>query len=303
MHRKLKDGYVIKVFDPWRSPLCTCPLKYSLHPYTGCTHQCIYCYASSYIRVRRSTPKKEFILKLRRDLRKVNPLIPITLSTSSDPYPPEEEKYKLTRKTLELLVPKGLKILIVTKGTIITRDLDIIAKGNVAVTMTITTISDYLARKLEPNAPPPSKRIEALRALVEHKVPVGVRIDPIIPYINDDLHDLRKLIKELRDIGVEFIITSTYKAKPDNLKRMVNAFPDLREKFYELYMVKGVKIHGYMYLPQEIRIKILKKVIDLAREYNMKYSVCREGLGREFITAPTCDGTHLIPQRIKPQGV
>ncbi|MEM2014385.1 MAG: radical SAM protein, partial [Desulfurococcaceae archaeon] len=52
---------VIREFDPWKSPLCTCPRKYSLHPYTGCDHSCLYCYATSYIRSRKSVPKKKFL--------------------------------------------------------------------------------------------------------------------------------------------------------------------------------------------------------------------------------------------------
>ncbi len=301
MDKSIRNGYVIKLFDPWRSPLCTCPIKYSLHPYTGCSHQCVYCYATSYIRVRKSIPKRDLIQKLKRDLRKVNPALPIVLSTSSDPYPPEELQYKLTRKVLELLVPRGFKILIVTKGTIITRDLDLLSKGNAAVTMTITTIHDYLSKKLEPNAPPSSSRLEALRRLVNSKVPVGVRVDPIIPYINDDVEDIYMLLKELKNIGVKFIVTSTYKARPDSLKRLTNAFPEIARKVNELYRKHGIRVHGYIYLPLDLRIKILKNVISIAKQFKMKYAICREGLGQEFTNSPTCDGTHLIPIRIKLQ--
>ncbi len=291
-------GGVLSVFDPWRSELCTCPFKYSLQPYTGCSHQCLYCYATSYIRVRKSIPKKNFVNRLLMDLRRADPRVPISMSNSSDPYPPEEEEYRLTRRTLEILLPRGYRVLIVTKGVLVTRDIDLLSKGRVAVTMTITTLDNNLAKKIEPNAPPPSARLKALRKLVENGVPVGVRVDPIIPFLNDDPKMIDELVDALANIGVRFIVTSTYKARPDNLKRMMNAFPELASKFHKLYRVEGTWMHGYWYLPIQLRKKLLKPVIEAARKRGLEYATCREGLvSKEWFNAKTCDGVHLIPDR------
>ncbi len=305
-HRKgssyIGRGMVLTVFDPWNNPLCTCPFKYSLHPYTGCSHQCLYCYATSYIRVRKSIPKKNFIQRLLRDLERADPRILISMSNSSDPYPPEEKEYMLTRKTLEILLPRGFKVLVVTKGSLVSRDKDLLSKGNAAVTMTITTLDESLAKKLEPNAPPPHDRIRALRELIEHGVPVGVRVDPIIPYVNDDEEMIRELVETLASIGVGFIVTSTYKARPDNLKRMKEAFPEIAAKLDKLYRVEGTWIRGYWYLPLELRKKLLKPVIEAARRHGLEYATCREGLtSKEWFNARSCDGTHLIPLRITPK--
>ncbi len=295
-------GRVLAPFDPWNSPLCTCPFKLSLNPYTGCSFKCLYCYATAYIGLRDSTPKKNFVSRLIADLRKYDPKIPINIGTSSDPYPPEELIYGLTRKALEILVPAGRGILITTKGTLYaTRDLSLIVKGNVAVTPTITTLDSGLSMLLEPGAPLPSKRIDAIRKASEAGVPVGVRVDPIIPFLNDDPRDIWELVGALADAGAVFIVTSTYKARPDNFARVLRALGgNLGRKLHELYS-RGTKVGGYTYLPKELRIRLLRPVIDAARYYGLEYATCREGLtGREWFSAGSCDGTHLIPIRIEP---
>ncbi|ABN69496.1 Radical SAM domain protein [Staphylothermus marinus F1] len=285
---------VIRLFDPWRSPLCTCPRKYSLHPYTGCSHFCLYCYATSYIGRKPSMPKTNFLRNLKHDLPRINKNLVVEMSTSSDPYPPIESWMMLTRKTLELLVQSRVKILITTKSDIVLRDSDLLLKTPSAVMLTITTINDNIAKKLEPGAPPPSKRIRTVKLLSEKNLPVGVRIDPIIPGINDDPLEIKELVEEIADAGARHIVTSTYKARWDNFKRMINAFPELEKYWRKLYIKEGERIHGYIYLPRNIRAKILKPVIDYGLRKGLTVATCREGLGPEYFKAPSCDGTHLI---------
>ncbi len=294
---ELRSGKVVRAFDPWGSPLCTCPPKYSLQPYTGCSHFCLYCYATAYIGRKRSTPKKNFIERLLYDVKHViDPRFHVDLSTSSDPYPPEEEKHMLTRIALGILVKHGIKVLIITKGALVKRDVDLMLKGRVAVTMTITTMDKSLAAKLEPGASPPRERIEALKTLHRAGVPVGLRLDPIIPYLNDDVHSVREVLEAAYEAGVRFVVTSTYKARPDNLKRMVEAFPDLAEKFRKLYVREGVWMYGYWYLDVKLRKKLMEMVKREAEKIGMQFATCREGMVH-LHTAPTCDGSHLIPAR------
>ncbi len=293
----LRPGRVVRVFDPWSSPLCTCPPKYSLQPYTGCSHLCLYCYATAYIGRRKSTPKKNFIERLLYDVRHVvNPKYHVDMSTSSDPYPPEEAKHMLTRMALGILVKHGIKVLIVTKGSLVARDVNIISRGRVAVTMTITTLDKTLAAKLEPGAPPPSERIRALKILHESSVPVGLRLDPIIPYLNDDPFSVRNVLEAAYSVGVRFVVTSTYKARPDNLKRMSEAFPDLAAKWRRMYVNEGRWMYGYWYLDAKVRAKLMEMVRREALRLGMEFATCREGMVH-LHTAPTCDGSHLIPYR------
>jgi DNA repair photolyase len=271
---------VLKPFDPWRSELCTCPRKYSLHPYTGCTHSCLYCYATSYVGRRISKPKLDFIKMLKKDIYEADPRIPVELSTSSDPYTPEEAVIGITRASLKLLKSRGFKVLITTKGTSFKYDQDLFD----AVMVTITTLDDEISSKLEPNAPSPSERLEALSQVEKRK---GVRIDPIIPKINDDLDDIRELLREARDCGAEHVVFSTYKAKPDNLRRMLNAFPELAElNFTE-------RIGGYKYLERGLRYKLLKGAVEEALKLGMTASVCREGFP-DLMRSSSCDGTHML---------
>ena len=295
--RRAPGGRLIRVFDPWSSPLCTCPLKYSLNPYTGCSHFCLYCYATSYIGVRPSIPKQGYKRLLLRDLSIINPALHIDISTSSDPYPPEEERHRLTRWTLEQLLPRGYRVLIITKGALVARDRDLLASGNAAVTMTITTLDRGLAARLEPGASPPRDRVEALRALHESGVPIGLRLDPILPHLNDDPKMIREVLEAARGAGARFVVTSTYKARPDSLRRIMEAFPELGERYRRLYRVEGRWMHGYWYLPAEKRRRMLEAVRREAERLGMQYATCREGF-QDTHTAPTCDGSHLIPRRL-----
>jgi DNA repair photolyase len=288
---------VLRPFDPWSSPLCTCPLKYSLHPYTGCSHFCLYCYATSYIGRKPSTPKRDFIKRLREDLRHVNSRLTIELSTSSDPYPPLEAWMGLTRMALKLLAERGLRVLITTKSDLVVRDIDVLKTTPSAVMITITTLDDSLALKLEPGAPSPSRRLRAVERLSEAGVPVGVRVDPILPGLNDDPQMIKQLVEAVANAGARHIVTSTLKLKPDIYRRLREAFPELEPVYRKLYYSEGEVIQGYRYLPRALREKILEPVIDYALEKGLTASVCREGLGPRFLRAPTCDGSHLIPVR------
>lgn len=215
----------------------------------------------------------------------------ISISNSSDPYPHVEVTEGLTRRCLEILVESNCKIQIITKSNIITRDDDLLCKVPATVALTITTDDDNLAKILEPFAPSPSQRIRAAQDLIKKGIPVSVRIDPIIPFVNDQP---QKLIKTLASIGVKHITVSTYKAKPDNWKRLTEALPEVAEKLKPLYFQQGERIGGSILLPKDYRFKILKAVRDLANADELKYGVCREG-SAQLNTAP-CDGSWQIPK-------
>lgn len=289
---------VIKVFDPWRSPLCTCPRKYSLHPYTGCSHFCLYCYATSYIGRRHSTPKAGFLNSVRMDLESIEKNALIEMSSSSDPYPPIEKELELTRRTLELLLRYSMRVLITTKSHIVVRDVDLLRRISSAVMITITTLDDKLARLIEPSAPQPTLRLKAIKDLSTHGVPVGVRVDPIIPGINSDEYSVVELVEKVKEAGARHIVTSTYKAKWDSLKRILQAFPEEESKLREIYVNSGVRVQGYMYLPRVMRERLLLPVVKTALKQGLTVATCREGLGSEFNRAPSCDGSHLVKLKL-----
>ena len=280
---------IIKPFDPWDDPFCTCPKKYSLNPYTGCSHSCIYCYISSYIpHAFECRPKKNLLLRVKKDIKKAENLL-ISMSNSSDPYPPIERDYGLTRDVLKILCEKKDPLLIVTKSDIITRDLDILKRMPVTVTFTITTL-DLIHRKLEPNAPSPKDRLNAIKRLRMENIPVGVRLDPVIPGLNLDFKDV---IREAANVGATHIISSTFKPRPDGWKRFKTVFPEIAEKLSPLYFERGEVHRGTRYLPPGIRKKILEEIKNEAEDMGLSFACCREGFSMGS-GSNSCDGSHLL---------
>ncbi len=277
----------IRPFDPWRSKLCTCPFKYTLNVYTGCDHACVYCYITSYIpNAFRVRTKEGLLIKLERELRRLDRRFIVSLSYSSDPYPTVERELGITRKMLQLFERYGVRCMILTKSDIFSRDLDILKKLRCAVGITVTTVDEDKAALLEPNAPRPSARIKALKKAVRMGIPVYARIDPIIPFYTWE--DFEETLDALS--FVQHITVSTLKLRPDSMKRMKAKFPGLMAKLWPLYE-KGERIGGYYYLPAELRFKILREARKKVEEKGITFGSCREG----YYSHPTCDGSHLVP--------
>ncbi len=285
---------LISQFDPWRSSLCTCPPKLTFNPYTGCDHHCIYCYASSYIpSFGECKPKRELLQSLQKEAKKLKGET-ISIANSSDPYPRHEINGGLTRRCLEILSKQDCRVQIVTKSNLVTRDEDLLCSMRCTVAFTITTDDDEIAKLLEPCAPLPSERIKAAESLIQKNIPVSVRIDPIIPFVNDNP---KRLIATLASIGVKHITSSTYKVKPDNWSRFCKVLPDVMQMLEPLYFQQGEKIGGSTLLPKEFRLKLMKNIRELAEENGMRFGVCREDLN-QLNTAP-CDGSWLLPTKLR----
>jgi len=285
--------YYLHIFDPWNFPLCTCPKKYSVDPYTGCEHRCIYCYITSYIRDPwKVRPKRDFLKYFERDLKRAKIVLPISMSNSSDPYPSMERDLRITRGALNLMRRYNFPVLILTKSDMVTRDADILSSMRSVVSITLTTMDDTLYKKLEPFAPSPERRLKAIEYLKSKEIKVAVRIDPIIPTINDSERDIKNLVKELASLGIDQIISSVYKAKRDNFRRVIGVFKDRKNTLEKIYLENGEVIRGITYAPKEMRMKILSIIRREAVKYGIPFSVCREGL--EINTAKTCDASHLL---------
>ncbi len=283
---------LITPFDPWKSQLCTCPPKLTLNPYTGCPYGCLYCYVTSYIpNFHRCRPKKALAHRVEKGATKLHGEL-ISIANSSDPYPSMEEALGLTRTCLEILSRHDCRIQIVTKSPLVTRDIDVLKKTRSMVALTITTENDELARRLEPSVPPPSQRLKAVRTLLQSNIPTIVRIDPIIPLLNDQP---KKLVKELASMGVPHITCSIYKAKYDNWRRVTQIFPAETAALKPLYFENGER-HGRSFLlPREMRRRILENVKRIVENEGMRFSSCREGFPQ--LNSATCDGSWLLHER------
>jgi DNA repair photolyase len=169
------------------------------------------------------------------------------------------------------------------------RDIDLLKTIPSTVSITITALSDEIAKQIEPNAPSSTSRLRTVKILIENQIPVSVRVDPIIPSVNDKPE---LLIQELASIGVKHVTSSTLKVKADNWKKLSTALPDVAERLRSLYFDKGERFGGNMFLPTEIRKGIMTEMRKLADKYDLRFGVCREGMS-ELNTA-ACDGSWLL---------
>ena len=282
---------LINPFDPWKSKICSCPKKYSLSPYTGCSHNCLYCYASSYIRnFSKPRAKKDFLNRLQREIKKIPENSTIAISNSSDPYIHLEKKLKMTRQLLEILISYKLNINLITKSSLILTDLDLLRKfKSLVISISLTTLNEKLSKKLEPNAPLPHERLLTIKKLSRY-LPVVCRLDPIIYNINNI--EIPHIIKKIKQCGAKQIITSTYKIKPDNFKRMVNAFPDRQRLWQELYYKEGQRKNNYIYLQESLRKTLINQIRSITLKENLLFSSCREGFNN--LNTAACDGSSLF---------
>ncbi|HEY3174319.1 MAG TPA: PA0069 family radical SAM protein [Candidatus Polarisedimenticolia bacterium] len=176
------------------------PFDRSINPYKGCEHGCIYCFARpthAYLGLSpgldfetRIFSKPDAAARLREELRRPGYRCEVmALGSNTDPYQPAERKLRITRGVLETLAEHDHPVGIVTKSTLVLRDLDILvpmaARNLVRVMLSVTTLRLDLARRMEPRAAPPRQRIETIRALTEAKVPAGVLVSPVIPGLTD----------------------------------------------------------------------------------------------------------------------
>ncbi len=278
----------LRPFDPWGSRLCTCPPKFSLQPYTGCAHACLYCYAQTYVKdFHQPRIKKDFLKRVARDLKKLPPGSLISLSNSSDPYQPLEDKHYLTRSFLELLLDTSHRLLVLTKSTLVLRDIDLLKELPSAVSLTLTSFS--LATLLEPKAPPTEERLFVIKELKKLGLKVIARIDPIFPLLTEE--EALELTKTLIPYADHFVF-STLKIKKPIFRFLGERFPKIVRDYAKIYFEEGEVMNGSWYLPRARRIALLSPLIQEVKKAGKSFGLCREGLF-EF-KSKNCDGSYLI---------
>ncbi len=191
------------------------PFAVSINPYRGCEHGCIYCYARPSHNWLGLSSGLDFETRIfakanARDLlaaeldRIRRPPQPIALGTNTDPYQPIERRLALTRSLLEVLLARRTPVSIVTKSALVLRDLDLLSAlaraGLVEVYLSLTTLERTLARRMEPRAAAPGRRLEVLRMLAAAGIPTGVLVAPVIPGLTD--HEIERILEAAADAGV-----------------------------------------------------------------------------------------------------
>lgn len=189
-------------------------MQYSMNPYQGCEHGCVYCYARNSHEYwgygagldfeRRILVKEDAPRLLEEKLKQKNwQACTIVLSGNTDCYQPAEQRYGITRKCLEVFLKYRHPVGIITKNSRILRDLDILKElskdGLIGVNISVTSLSEKTRRLLEPRTATIAKRLETIRLLSENKIPVNAMLAPIIPGINS--HEVLQLAKAVADNG------------------------------------------------------------------------------------------------------
>jgi len=284
----LREGHNVEYFTlPARSLLNRCtgvrmPFTWTINPYRGCEFACKYCYARYTHEFMEMRDGMEFEQKiyvkqhtaelLRRDLRRVKRGESIALGTATDPYQPAERRYEVTRGILEEFVRhRGLELGIVTKSNLIVRDLDLlreVSRNNVlSVHITVTTLNVELARILEPRAPRPDLRMEAVREISEAGINVGVSCSPVLPGITDSPADLEALVREAAAAGARHIFANPLFLKPCSaavfLPFIEKHFPHLVDNYRRRYQDRS-------FLPPSYGKRISQLVTRLRQKYGIK---------------------------------
>ena len=291
----IREGHNVEYFTlPARSLLNRCtaprmPFTWTINPYRGCEFACKYCYARythEFMELRDGVDfeRKIYVKQhaadlLRRDLRKVKPGEEIAIGTATDPYQPAERRYEVTRAILdEIARHSGLDLGIVTKSNLILRDAELlrqIAQQNqLFVNITITTLDADLARILEPRAPRPDLRLDAMSKLNLAGVPAGVICAPVVPGITDSVQNLEALVKATAEAGGRYIFANPLFLKPCSaqvfLPFLEKEFPQLVESYRRRYASRAFLPEPYRKRISELMAKLRKKYGFVGRADAMK---------------------------------
>ncbi len=285
----LREGHNVEYFTlPARSLLNRCvskrqmPFTWTINPYRGCEFGCKYCYARythEFMEMRDGIDFEQKIYVkqhaadlLRQELRQVRPGEEIAIGTATDPYQPAERRYEVTRAILEELARhRGLELGIVTKSNLVLRDVEILqrvsAHNQLFVNLTITTLNADLARILEPRAPRPDLRLEALHTLNESGVPAGVICAPVLPGINDAPRDLEALVRATADAGGKYVFANPLFLKPCSAAVFL---PFLEREFPQLVESYRLRYKDRAFLPKSYHQRISQLMARLRKKYAIR---------------------------------
>ena len=258
------------------------PFAWTINPYRGCEFGCHYCYARYTHEFMEMWDSRDFERKiyaktgaaerLRAELRQGRDKgLPIALGTATDPYQPAERQFEITRRMLEVFAEfQALDLSITTKSVLILRDVELLqslaARHRFSVHMTVTTHDERLARLLEPKAPAPFLRLEAVRKLAQAGIRVGVNAMPFLPGLNDAPRTLEALAAQAAQAGAQFLYGNVLFLPPSAMKQFMpfleREFPHLVNRYRKLYARSA-------YLRGEYPEKIARLLAELRTRYGL----------------------------------
>lgn len=262
--------------------------RYTINPYSGCIHRCIYCDARSQRYYLEQDFETEIIVKIDLDkkldykIKRARSLLPDVVGPGGvcDAYQPAEKEVQNTRKILEVLLKYKFPINVATKSNLIIRDLDIlkqIAKDTCCtIGFSITTTNEELAKFLEPYSSTPSERLKAINVIKQQTphIQIGTYFIPIIPYLEDDDDNLEDVIRHSKKAGADFILFSPGLTLRDAqaqffINKLKNSeYNGVVKPILELFK-------GKIYPPVDYIQKCHQKLYKLCQDYNMAIRIKR----------------------------
>lgn len=215
---------------------------YSLNCYTGCTHGCVYCYARFMQRFHpHDEPWGKFVdVKinavevLKRQLRRVKPG-DVFMSSACDGWQQIEAQYGLTRRCCELLLEYGFKVNLLSKSSLVLRDMDLFVGRKAGIGVSITTLDEQLSKLWEPQAASPEQRLRVVEAARKAGLKTTIMFAPVLPFLSDGRDSLEKLFQRAADLKVDSILVDTLNPRPRVWPSVAGLlrkhYPELRERY------------------------------------------------------------------------
>jgi DNA repair photolyase len=284
----------------------------SINPYRGCEFACRYCYARythEYMELRQPEDfeRKIFVKQnaawlLQQELRRLDPGQEIAIGTATDPYQPIERRAKVTRSLLEVFASRrGLRIGIVTKSTLIARDIDLLerisARNELVIHLTVTTPDAGLARILEPRAPRPDLRLRTVARLRKAGLRTGVLCSPLLPGLTDSLEALTAMAQRAKDADASFFSAQPLFLKPCSRETYL-AF--VHRHFPALESLYRFRFDGRDFVSKDYSQRIEALVAAVTQKYGLARRSGDALLTRDVGPHPSpCAGTQatLWPER------
>lgn len=248
------------------------PFRWTINPYRGCEYGCKYCYARYTHGFMELRDPEEFENRIfakavtgpgfRAELAKVPPGEGIALGTATDPYQPAERRYQITRRILRVFAEAfGHRLFVTTKSDLVARDVDLLTEVHqrhwLRIGMTVTTLDAGLARALEPRAPRPDLRLEAVRKLASAGLRVGVQCSPVLPLITE--RELPALARAAADAGACSFVGHAVFLKPEALSVFL---PFLEARFPNLAAKYRQRFANHAWLPREYTERLARKICE-----------------------------------------
>ncbi len=250
-------------------------LSYNINLYRGCEHQCIYCDTRSTC-YQVENFNEEVLIKVNAipllvdALPRKRKVGMIGFGSMNDPYTYAEKQYQLTSEALAVVAKYRFPVHMITKSDMVLKDLDVLKRINqvkARVSFSITTTDDQLAKILEPGAPSPSRRLQAMKELAENGIETGIVMMPILPFIEDTPENIASIVKAAADYGADYVIPALGLSLREGSReyyynKLDIHFPGLRQKYETTY---GSSYH----CPAQGQRELAKLFYELCESYNL----------------------------------